>query len=355
MKKLKIILIVLLVMVLLVLSAFSIYYYQLSSVSNSDKVIVVEIPSGTSIKNIVKILKDKKVIRDADLTYFYIKLTGKDNIKAGTYEFKQKMSTEEIINNLNKGSTYNPNQISITFKEGINMRDMAKLIASKTNNKEEDVIAKSNDEAYLNSLIEKYWFITDKILSKDIYYKLEGYLYPNTYIFENKSVSVEEIFNKMLKETEKQLEPLKSDIEKSNYSVHEILTLASIVELEGVSDTDRDNIAGVFYNRLKAKDRLGSDVTACYAFKIDIKNCNDNVPYGTYNPYNTRAIGMEGKLPIGPICNPSIGSIKGTLYYKVHNYYYFVADKNKKVYFTKTYNEFQQVIKEIKSRGEWPW
>ncbi len=355
MKKIRILLIVLLVMILLIMSVLVIYRYQLSPVAKSDKVIKVEIPAGSTVKEILGILKDKKLIRNKSFAYYYIKLTGKDNFKASTYELKQNMSTEEILEIMIQGNNYNPNQVTITFKEGINMREIAKIIASKTNNTSEEVIAKSNDETYLNTLINKYWFITNDIKKKDIYYKLEGYLYPDTYVFANKDVTVEEIFNKMIEEMNTNLKSLKADFIKSSFSAHQILTMSSIVELEGVSDTDRDKIAGVFYNRLKAKDRLGSDVTACYAFKIDVKNCNDNVPYTTYNPYNTRAIEMAGKLPVGPICSPSINSIKGTLYYKEHNYYYFVADKNKKVYFMKTYTEFQQVIKEIKDRGEWPW
>ena len=142
--------------------------------------------------------------------------------------------------------------------------------------------------------------------------------------------------------------------DKINYNVHELMTLASIAELEGSSYEDRQEIVGVLVNRLNKNMSLGSDVTAYYAFKVDM---GERDLYAkelkTENPYNTRGPNMNGKLPVGPICNPSREAILATLNYKETDNLYFVADKNKKVYFTKTNEEHLKKILELKSKDLW--
>lgn len=118
------------------------------------------------------------------------------------------------------------------------MRGIAKLIKENTSNSEDDVYKKLKDEKYLNSIIEKYWFLTDDIKNSKIYYSLEGYLFPDTYRFNSKDVTVEEIFNKMLDQMEKELNKYKKQIENSKYSVHELITLASITQSEGYNEDD---------------------------------------------------------------------------------------------------------------------
>ena len=158
----------------------------------------------------------------------------------------------------------------------------------------------------------------------------------------------------MLNETEEKLTMYKDKINESDYTFHQLLTLASIVELEGVSDSDRSMVAGVFYNRLKINMNLGSDVTTYYDAKVRL---NERDLYTkelqTNNGYNTRSSDMMGKLPIGPICNPSIESINAVLYPEESDYYYFVADKNKNTYFTKTLTEHTTKINELKEAGLW--
>ena len=263
------------------------------------------------------------------------------------------MSSKEIIKIINSGKGFNPDEVTITFKEGKNMRSIAKVISEKTNNKYDAVISKSNDKDYINRLATKYWFI-DKDVQKDgTFYKLEGYLYPNTYVFKNKNVTIEDIFNKMLIETDKVLSKYKTEIEKSKLSTQQIITLSSIVELEGLSDRDRPNIASVFYNRLNKNMSLGSDVTACYAQKIDDTTlCHNTANFNYKSDYNTRLVSKLG-LPTGPICNPSESSIKAVLNAPKTDYLYFVADKDTNVYFFKTKDEFDKKIKELKQNGKW--
>ena len=138
------------------------------------------------------------------------------------------------------------------------------------------------------------------------------------------------------------------------YNVHELMTLSSITELEGVNEEDRKEIAGVLIHRLNKKMSLGSDVTAYYAFKVDM---GERDLYAkelkTENPYNTRGPNMEGKLPVGPICSPSKNAILATINYTKTDNLYFVADKNKKVYFTKTNEEHINIINQLKQNSLW--
>lgn len=321
--------------------------------SDSHKVEVV-IPSGTTLKEIGIILEEANVIRSKNLFYIYIKLYNINSLEASNYTLNTNMSIKEIIQVLKEGNNYNPNQITLTFKEGINVTDFAKVVSENTNNSYAEVIAKIKDESFLNSLISKYWFLSDDIINSKLYYPLEGYLYPNTYFYDNKDVTVETIIIKMLNALDNVLTPLKEEIKHSDYSLHQIMTLASIVELEGVTDEDRAHIAGVFYNRLNSNMNLGSDVTSYYGVSVSMKERDLTVTeFNNDNPYNTRLVTMAGKLPVGPVSNPGKSAIIATIRPKASDYYYFVADKNKKVYFSKTLTEHEKMVKTIKEKGDW--
>lgn len=314
-----------------------------------DKDVSFVIDDGSSLSVISKKLENEGLVKNGKFFFIYSILTGNRNIYAAKYELNSSMKVSEISSVLKSGGV-NPNEVTVTFKEGLNMRQIAKVISSNTNIGYDEVINKSNDAVYIDSLIKKYWFITKDVKNSNIYYKLEGYLFPDSYNFD-KNVTCEEIFNEMIAHMDKKLSPYKKDIEKSGYSVHQILTMASILELEGVDESSRRDIAGVFYNRLNKKMNLGSDVTSYYGVKkamtADIleSELNDS------NPYNTR-IG-KSKLPVGPIDNPSLVSIKAALNPSKHDYYYFVADKNGKVYLTKDYETHNEVVADLKNKGLW--
>ena len=145
------------------------------------------------------------------------------------------------------------------------------------------------------------------------------------------------------------------EIEDSDYSVHKLLTLSSIVELEGASASDRAGVAGVFYNRVKDGWSLGSDVTTYYYLKIDDfkQSLNGNKNLLTCdNAYNTRCTSFVG-LPVGPISNPGEESIEGTINYRKHNYYYFVADCNGKTYLNKDMTGHYNTINKLKKEDNW--
>ena len=317
------------------------------------KVIRVEIKEGMGISQIAELLEEKEIIRNADIMKVYSKLNKVKGLQAGKYDLCPEEDTKTIISHLEKGEVTDET-INITFVEGKNIRYIAKTIAEKTTNTEEDVFKLLENENYINSLIEKYWFITDEIKQKDIYYPLEGYLLPDTYNFKSEDISVKEIFGVILDVTEKFLNTYKADIEKNDLTVHQLLTMASLAELEGKSLEDRKEIIGVFFNRLDIGMPLGSDVSTYYAFKVDMGDRDLTVKeLNTENPYNTRGPGMSGKIPIGPICNPSKTAIQASLDYTETDAYYFVADKNGKVYFTKNNDEHIKMISNLKKEGLW--
>lgn len=348
---------VVIILVTLLVGAFSLgfyYNYQISPVDRDGEKVLVEIKAGT-ISSIGDTLYDNNLIRSKLIFKIYVKLNGIADLKASTYELNKNMKLSEIIEVLEEGNSYNPDEIRITFKEGLNVRKIAKLIEENTNNTYDDVINLMDDDSYIDSLISKYWFLTDEIKNEKIYYPLEGYLFPNTYALLNVDVDVKTIIETMLNESEKQLNKYRQAIEDSKYTVHQLLTLASIVELEGASASDRASVAGVFYNRLEDKWSLGSDVTTYYYLKIDdfkqSLNGNKNL-YTCDNAYNTRCTSFIG-LPVGPISNPGLESIEGTINYRKHDNYYFVADCNGKTYLSKNATEHYNTIQRLKNQDNW--
>jgi UPF0755 protein len=272
-------------------------------------------------------------------------------LQAGTYELDRGMSFQEIMEKINNGEALE-NSIDVTFIEGKRLVNYVKVISDNFPYTEEEILTKLSDKVYLQELIEDYCFLTDDILNDNLYYALEGYLYPDTYRF-NKESTIDTIVRKMLNETDKVLSEYKT-VTKNDYTIHEILTMASIVELEGSNSNDRAGVAGVFFNRLEGGWSLGSDVTTYYAARVEMSE-RDLWQYEIeeVNHYNTRPAAMAGKLPVGPICSPSKESIKATVNPTKHEYYFFVADKNGKTHFTKTNAEHNAKIAELKNNGLW--
>ena len=331
------------------------YNINMKAVSDDTTLKEINIEAGT-IESIGITLKENNLIKNVTIFKIYTRLTNRTNLKAGIYNLSEDMGVEEIVTILEEGSKVNPDEISITFKEGINIRKIATLISENTNNSYDDVMSLVDDDEYIDSLIDKYWFLTSDIKNSNIYYPLEGYLFPNTYRFNNKDVSVKDIFTKMLDEMDKKLSKYKKEIESSEYSVHELITFASIIELEVANVEDRKIVAGIFYNRLNnpsSYPTLGSDATTYYAAKIDdwngltYKELNDCT-----NKYNTRC-NLNNGLPVGPICNSSFESIEATLMPEEHDYYFFVNDCEGKLYPTKNSREHNNIISKLEREKNW--
>lgn len=350
----RIILYIILFLIIAVMSACCYFCYLFTTpVSKESEEVTIQIENGSSMKTIVSTLKEEDLIRNEYFALIYIKINNVSDLKAGNYILDKNMKLRELFKTLKKGSNVTEKTVMITFNEGKNMRGFASIIDKKTSNSYDEVFKTLEDQEYMKELINKYWFLDETILSKDIYYPLEGYLAPDTYEFKV-NASVKDIFEKLLDQTDKILSESKTEIENNKLSTHQIITLASMVESEGVTLDDRKNIAGVFMNRLNNGMSLGSDVTTYYAFKVDLgerdlykSELNSN------NPYNTRSTANAGKLPVGPICNPSKEAILASINYTANDYLYFVADKNMKVYFNKTDADHNKTIRELKNSGLW--
>ena len=325
--------------------------YLVSPVDRGNKnEVKIVIKSGTTTSQIGNILKEKDLIKSTTLFRLYIKMNSVNTLKADTYVFTKDMSLSEIVSSLEKGSDYNPDLVKLTFKEGKRITDYAELISNKTNNSYDEVISIFKDREYTKSLINEYWFLTDKILDSSIYYPLEGYLAPDTYHFDNPEVATKDIIKKMLDEMETKLEPYKNQLSND---IHKYITMASIVELEGTNTENRKMIVGVFNNRLKSGYNLGSDVTTYYGLQASM---NEDLKSGDFmkeNAYNTRTNAMVGKMPIGPICSVSTSSIEASINPTDNDYLFFVADKHGNIYYSKTNQEHDRKIAEIKAKGDW--
>ena len=334
----RLVIAIIMLIIILILFSVSLFFYMLSPVGKSKGNVEYTIESGTTPYEVFKDLEEKNIIRSELFTKLYVKLTGINvEFKAGTYTINDSMGSIEIIKVLSGTGYSNTNDVSLTFKEGFEMVDFIEIVSSNTNITEEEIKEKLNDEEYIKSLIEKYWFITDDVLDKDIYYSLEGYLFPNTY-FVNKNGTIEQVIETMLNETERVLNKYQEDIENSEYTVHELLTMASIIEKEATLDEDRPLVASVFYNRLDANMKFQSCATLGYAigeWKLIYSESDKQVD----SPYNTY---MYAGFPPGPGNNAGEESIKAAIYPAESDYYYFMADvcgESPVTHFAKTYKE----------------
>jgi len=333
-----ILVIVVAIIILLVVS------YQPVS-KKSDEVTFV-IKPGTNKVEIVSSLKKAGLIRSNLATLIYVFFTS-DNLQAGTYIIDRSDSTFEIIKQIELGQTKEvPATIRITFVEGKRFVDYANLISNNFDITYDEIIAKGEDKTFLKELIAEYWFLDESILDEDIYYPLEGYLAPNTYEF-YQTADIETIIRKLLDQTDINLTKLKGNIEKSDYTVHELLTMSSIIEKEAVKKDDREKVSQVIYKRLDTNMNLGMDVTTYYAAFKDMKETLTAADLDAYNAYNTRNRNFIG-LPVGSICNPSVESIVASLNPSKTNYVYFIADVDTgDVYFMETYEEFIRYKNEL--------
>ena len=325
------------------------YYSELQPVNTKDTTeYIFIIDSGTPTSVFINNLESEGLIKDSFMLKIYAKLHP-GIPKAGRYIFNKSLSSIEIYNMILDGKV-TLDTVWITFKEGNRLTDLAKDIENITDYTYNEVMSKLDDKTFINSMIEKYEYVTDDILKEGIYHPLEGYLFPETYEFE-KTATLEYILETMISMTNTKLQAYSNDIKNSKYNVHELLTLASIVEMESVNDDDRSTVAGIFYNRLDYGDTLGSDVTTYYgANKKMGENIDNNLD--DCNPYNTRGTCVPG-LPIGPIASSSIKSIEAAIKPEKTAYYYFVADKNGKLYFNETDYGHNQTINYLIANDLW--
>lgn len=198
-KKLKRIIIILFILFfILIASAGTFVIVSLAPVdSKSDGAIEFVLEKGWGVNKIADELEKNNLIKNAFVLKVYIKLNDTPSFQAGTYLLSKSMSADEIIGSLTTGTNVVENSVKVTFVEGKYFPYYIKKISENFEFSEEEIMTKVNSEEFLNKVIKKYWFIEEDILNKDIYYPLEGYLFPDTYEFK-KDATIEEIILKML-------------------------------------------------------------------------------------------------------------------------------------------------------------
>ena len=316
---------VLLILVLAILVGAGGYYtLGLMPVDpGSEEKVIVDIPSGSGASAIVDILDDAGLVKNKFCAKVNSRIGGYDTLMANTYVLSPSMSFKEMMKIINEGTFEYISKESVEVKDGARLQQVAEAVSEQLPFTSEEILAKWSDEQYLRELIDKYWFLTDDILDEDVMYPLEGYLYADTYFVTSDISDIEGFTEMCLDRMDEVLTERRDAIEASGFSVHELLTLTSIVTKEATAE-DQAGVAGVFMNRLDQGMSLGSDVTVCYIFQEDRVDLKVSQLEST-NPYNTRKF---AGLPPGPICQMTSGAIEATLNYEKHDYLFFIADEN---------------------------
>ncbi|WP_163652983.1 endolytic transglycosylase MltG [Listeria sp. PSOL-1] len=334
------------VIVLVIVTLLGYFYVknQLEAKNPDDqKKIIVEIPSGSNVTKISEILEKEKVITHAKIFSFYVKYKGNTKLKAGKYALSPSMSTEQIVNVLQKGKTFLTDKL--TIPEGYSLDQIAdRMVYFMPQLKKADILKEMDNQAFINEMIKKYpKLLTKEVLNDKIKHPLEGYLYPATYTFKEKKPKPSEMIETMIQTTAEKIVPYEAELKKQHKTIHQLLTMSSIIETEATKNADRKKIASVFYNRIAKKMPLQTDPTVLYALgkhksRVVYKDLKIDSPYNTYT---------NKGLPPGPIANSSIASIEATLYPKKTDYLYFLAnEKTGKVYFSKTLEEHNKLKEE---------
>lgn len=333
-------------LVLAVVVGFAGYKYITEALqpleADSTEIIEVEIPIGTSTKGITQILEDEQIIKNATIFNYYIKTQNASDFQAGFYELSPAMALDEIIATLQVGGSTAPvsSDNKILIKEGDTAEDIATEIEAKTDFTANDFLTLLNNPEFLTAMSSQFPdLLTDAVNSTDTRYKLEGYLFPATYDYFMNS-TLEQTVTQMLQKANDVIFPYKDQIVAKGYTVHQILTIASLVEKEGVTPEDRTNIASVFFNRLEIDMPIQSDISILYALNEhkELVTYEDLEIDSPYNLYKNAGMGP------GPFNNPSEGALQATLNPTDTNYLYFVADtKTGIVYFSETYDEHLQL------------
>ncbi|MEO0293413.1 MAG: endolytic transglycosylase MltG [candidate division WOR-3 bacterium] len=300
--------------------------------------IIIKIREGDNLEVISKNLKDSKIIQDRIGFNFLVILTKKSrSLSYGWYKFKIYENPRNVIRSLLERRRLT---VKITIPEGLKASEIINIFWQ--HREELDI-----DVRRIDSLIRDKNFIKELGIEAKT---LEGYLFPNTYFF-YKGERAENVIKKMVF-TLFSIIPKGEyfEVEKMKFNLHEILTIASMIEKEAMVDREKPIIASVIYNRLKKQLPLQIDATVIYALgrhknRVLYKDLKIESSYNTY---------QNKGLPPGPIANPGQKSIIAALYPAKTDYLYYVATGKGTHIFTRTYKEHLQVKKELQERKEKP-
>ena len=325
-KKTKIIAAIVTVIVIMILVAAVLvrvtYDRALQPVSSSQNIVLVDIPSGTSVQEIAANLKQKGVIREAWAFEWYVRnSTLKDDLKAGTYALTPSQGVPRIVEVLAHGVVATD---LVTILPGARI-DQVRAALINSGFKPEDVDAALDPAQYAGH---------PALVDKPAEANLEGYLYPESFQ-KTAATTPSDVIKASLDEMQKRLTPAwRQAVAAQGLSGHQAIILASMVEQEVSNPTDRQVVAQVFLKRLRDGMPLQSDVTVLYGAINDGKK--PSLQYDSaYNTFTNNG------LPVGPISNVSEGSLAAVANPATTQYVYFVAGDDGKTYFAFTAEEHQ--------------
>lgn len=326
----------------MILFGFYLVNSSLKPIANKSDIVNFYVAENDNLSSITSKLEDNNIIVSAFMAKLHGKFISKPNFVVGNFELDRAWSTTDIFDYLSDPANVVSNEVSVTIIPGSWAKDIAKTLSEKIDVSSDEILDLWNDQDYLKEMIAQYDFLTNDILNDDLRVALEGYLAPNTYNFYI-DASPREITKTLLDQTNKIYKENEAAFLASEYSVHELFTLASITQYESGRYEDDLIIAGVWYNRLNLGMKLESSVTVCYAlYEFDSwEECETKIAIDS--PFNTY---LYSGIPIGPILNPSEGSIKATLAPSKTDYLFFIADVygDNTVYFAETFEEHQANI-----------
>lgn len=291
--------------------------------------ITVEIASGSSTTQIADLLVDNGVIESRDSFTQRVKELGEGaSLQAGNYTFTGGEDIDDIIDRIVNGKVK-----TVTIPEGYTLRQISQTVA--------DACGLDANEFYQTASTGASKYASDYPVLANCYGgSLEGFLYPSTYNVKS-DMSVDSLIRDMLAQYQKQVSSVDMSYAKSkNLTEYDVVTLASMIEKESRTDADKADISAVFYNRLHADMSLGSDVTTYYAVGKDMTEELTASDLASTSPYNTRNPNSRG-LPAGPICSPSLASLKAAANPSSASYlYFFYSESDNQVHFFDTQQEF---------------
>jgi len=312
------------------LAVFTWYKNALSPVdASSDQRVSVTIEKGSSTTAIADELEEKEVIRSSTAFKLYVRFHGAASaLKAGSFVFTPSMGVKEIVDGLTEGQM---GEVSVTIPEGYTVFDIDALLAEKGLIESGEIA-----ECALVCDFSSFDFLPDPKNLADRGGKLEGYLYPDTY-FVDASNFVPKFFLERLLGTfrTKVINGLEADIAASDRSIHEIVTMASLIEEETRTGDEREIVSGILWKRLDEGMGLYVDATIRYIAEKP-KAALTVQDLAVDSAYNTRK--YRG-LPPGPIANPSLSSIKAAINPESSPYYYYLHGSDGKIRYAETNDE----------------
>jgi UPF0755 protein len=298
-----------------------------------NKNIEVRIPKGATYREAIEIFFKEGIIHDR--TFFLIigRITGLDRkIRAGYYSIFKSMNTLDLLKILRRGQII---EYEVTIVEGDSLWEVAEKLAAKGIVTQEEFFRLASDEDFLAS------FGIDAV-------SFEGYLFPETYNIP-KGMEPQEAIGMMINTfREKYSDKMEERAEELHFTEREVLTLASIIEKEAITDEERPIISAVYHNRLKKRMLLQADPTAIYGVK-SAKEKITSADIRKKTPYNTYVI--KG-LPPGPIASPGLKSIMAALYPANVPYIYFVSNNDGTHHFSVTAKEHEAAVNSYRKKKQ---